>query len=243
MTFLGITWNYADLAIIGIVLLAAIIGFCRGIIINFINFIRLSVGAFLCFFTAENASQPVYEQWVKPKLLEAVSTRVNAAANMEEITDSLNSLTENLPPFIADSISYKGIDFSADSVADSIVNSVLEPVAITLIKAALFLGVFIVFFGITGLIVHAVYKHIRKKDKQRGHTTVLRKTDKLLGLLFGLLKAAVIVLAISAVLMYILELKPALAEENQFWQQISGSTLMQHIKEMNPFNAITEGYI
>lgn len=243
MTILGMTFNYADLAIVGIVLLAAIIGFCRGILMNFINFIRLSVGAFLCFFTAENASQPVYEQWVRPKLLEAVSSRIASAANTEEMTASLNDLTAKLPKFLADTISFREIDFSADSAAETIVNSVLEPVALTLVKAALFLAVFIVFFGLTAIIIFAVKRHIRKKDKERGHTTAIRKTDKLLGLLFGILKAAVIVLAISAVLMYILQLKPELAEGNRFWQQISESTLMLNIKEINPFNAITEGYI
>ncbi len=237
------TFNYADLAIVGIVLLAAVVGFCRGLIINFVNFIRLSVGAFLCFFTAENASQPVYEQWVKPKLLEQVSHHLASAADAEEMSAGLKAFTESLPKFIADNINFQDVDFSAETVAENIVNNVLEPVALACVKAVLFIAVFIVFFGVTWLIIHAVKKHIRKKEKERGHTTVIRKTDKLLGLLFGILKAAVIVLAISAVLMYILQLKPELTEGSRFWQQISDSTLLQYIKEMNPFNAITEGYI
>lgn len=243
MTVFGMTFNYADLAILAIFLIAAVIGFYRGIVMNVINFIRLSVGSFLCFFTAENASQPVYEQWVKPKLVEAVSHHIADAVTTEELTEKLNAYMETLPKVIADNVNLQGLDFSAEDVADSIVTSVFEPVVLFLVKAALFIAVFLVFFGVTWLMIHFVKKALKSKDRERGHTTLLRKTDKFLGLLFGLFKAAVIVLAISSVLVYILQLKPQLAEESQFWSQIGGSTLIENIKEMNPFNAITEGYI
>ena len=243
MTILGTTFNYADLAIVLIFLIAAIVGYCRGIIINIVNFIRLSVGTFLCFFTAENASQPVYERWVKPKLLEAVTEAVSSAANTEEMTANLNTYLEKLPKFIADNIHLEGIDVSAENVAESIVTSVFEPVVLTAVKIALFLAVLVAFFGFTWVVLHIVKRHNKKREAQRGHQSVLRRTDKWLGLLFGILKAAVIVLAISAALLYILQLKPALAEDSNFWSQVSDSSLIAIIKEMNPFNAITEGYI
>ncbi|MBQ9228689.1 MAG: CvpA family protein [Eubacterium sp.] len=243
MTVLGITFNYVDLAIADVVLVAAVIGFCRGIIINIINFIRLSVGAFLCFFVAENACVPVYESLVKPRLVTAVEAHIAAAADPQAIAAQVAEFNGQLPKVIADNVNLDALELSSADIAESIVTSVFEPIVTALVKGVLFIAVFLVFFLLTGVLVHFISKALNKKNKTTGRTSAVRKTDRVLGLLFGILKSCVIVLAIVAVLMYILELKPELAVESRLWEQISSARLVGLINEINPFNAITEGYI
>ena len=243
MTVLGITFNYIDLAIVLIMVIAAIIGFCRGLLINVINFIRISVGIFLCFFISNNAAQPVYDTLVKPRALATINEKIVTSGNIDEIIGNLNSFLASLPKAVASSFNVKSVDITSSDIAQSILQNVFEPALLALVKAALFILVFLVFFIATGIIIYIAQRSSKKRDEKRGHKTIVKKTDKVLGLLFGLLKASVIVLAITSVLMYILSLKPELATGNTFWSSVSTSKLIEIINGINPFNAITEGYI
>jgi len=243
LTILGLTFNYADLAIVLIFVIAAVIGFCRGLLINVINFIRISVGMFLCFFISSNASQPVYESFVKPRVMETINEKIVTSGNIDEIINNLNSVIASLPDYLAAQFNIKSVDLTAADMAQSILENVFEPVLLTLVKAALFIAVFLVFFIATGIIIHIAQRSAKKRDEKRGHETAAKKTDRVLGLLFGLMKAAVIVLALTSVLMYALSLKPELASGNVFWSSVSSSKLIEIINGINPFNAVTEGYI
>ena len=243
MTIFGVTFNYADLAVVGIFLIAAIIGFCRGLLINIVNFIRISVGLFLCFYLSNYGAQPLYEKFIRPRCMEAINEKIVTSGNIDEVISNLNEFTAGLPGFLSSAFNIKSLDITSADIAESIMTGVFEPVLLFLAKAVIFIAVFIVFFLATAVIIRLAVKASKKRDEKRGHQTLAKKTDKLLGLVFGLLKASIIVLAIISVLMYILSLKPELAEQNSFWAQISAGRLIKILNEINPFNAVTEGYI
>lgn len=243
MTIFNYTVNYIDVAVVGVFVLFAFLGYHRGLIINIVNFIRYSVGLFLCFYISENFYMTLYNNYVKVKALAYLNEKVVTSANIDENIKNLQEIGKGLPDFITDTIRFQSINISSENVAESILNNVLEPVLLFISKAAIFLAVFVVFFLITGIILLVVQKAGKKADEKRGKKSVLKKTDKALGAVLGLLKAFVIVLAFTSVMMYILNLADGADNLSPFMAEVHKSTLIKLINEMNPFNAVTEGLI
>lgn len=235
--------NYFDLTVIGITLIALIIGYCRGIIISIVNFIRISVGIFLCFYTSSVFSQPLYDNFVKQRCIDVINEKIVTGANVDEIIANINGVFNSFSLLLSKIVSVKSIDFTSDDLTESILTNVFEPVAMFLIKAAVFLAVFIVFFGLTAFLIHIITKRNKRKNEQRGHESALKKTDRAIGMLFGLLKAAVFVFAITSVLAYILSIKPELGEQSKFFISVSQSKVFELLNGINPFNAVTEGLL
>ena len=243
MTVFGNSVNYIDLMMLGIIIIAALLGWVRGIAVSIINFIRTAVGMFLCFYLANNGSRPLYEAAVKPRLLEYINQKIVTSGNIDEVLGNLNEFTTSFPEFISDALNIKSLNISSTDMADAILTNVFEPIALFLTKVCIFIAVFIIFFGATAIIMHLVSKAKKKKNEKRGRESVLKKTDRLLGVLFGILKAGILVLAFTSVLMYILSLKEELPSDSTFWLQVENSKIIQFINTINPFNAITEGLI
>lgn len=241
MTIFDYTVNYVDAGIVAFILVFALIGYRRGILMTMMNFIRYSLGITLCFYVSSAFSQAAYEAYVRPKCLEIIETQI-VTGNMDETLANLHKFSESLPSFLAGFMKVDSIDVSAKDMAQSILTNVFEPVAITITKVLLFVAVFILFFGITG-IIFSVVKHNRKKKERREGKTPLRMTDKLLGFAFGLLKSGVVVLAFVSILMYVLNLDDNMAEKNAFLTEAANSSLIKYINDINPFNAITEGLL
>ena len=243
MTIFNYTVNLFDVGIVVLILVAAIVGWHRGFAVSIVNFIRYSFGMFLCFYASSNLSQPIYELYVKQRLVTMINEKIVVSNNIDETINNLNSYIKNLPPVIANTVNLKGIDISSSDNTESILTNIFEPFVLVLIKIAVFLGVMIVFFGITGLILGIISHHMKKKDKKRGGSSPLKKTDKALGLVFGIVKSFIIILAISAVLMYFIDLDEKVINDTAFFKEASESTLLKGISEINPFNAITEGLL
>ena len=243
MTIFNYTVNYIDIALVAIVIAAMIIGYHRGLIINIVRFVRAAVGTFLCFFLSNHLAVPLYETKIKQNLLEAINQQIVTTTNMDTTMKNLNDYVATLPEFIAKNIDTTALKLSSADVAQAILTNVFEPIVMVLLKVAIFIATFIVFFGITGIIILVAQRVSKKRDEKRGKQTVVKKTDKLLGMLFGLLKSFIIVLAVSAALMYILSVQEDAAPLSGFMTEVSQSTLMKLLDSINPFNAITEGLL
>lgn len=242
MTIFNYTVNYIDVALVAIVAAAMIIGYHRGLIINVVRFIRASVGTFLCFYLSNHLAVPLYEAKIKQNLLEAINQKI-VASNVTSTMTNLNDYVATLPEFISKNIDTTGLKLSSADMAQTILTNVFEPVVLVLVKIAIFVATFIVFFGITGIIIQIAQHISKKRDEKRGRQTVVKKTDKLLGMLFGLLKSFVIVLAISAALMYILSIQEDTQQLSGFMTEVSQSALLRLLDGINPFNALTEGLL
>lgn len=242
MTIFNYTINYIDVALVAIMLLAGIIGYFRGIIISVVNFIRAAVGMFLCFYLSNNLALPIYEGYFRQRALNMINEKIVTSGNIDEVIANLNDYMASLPEFISKSVDYQSINISSTDIARSILTGVFEPIILVLLKIVIFIAVFIIFFGATAIIIAIVRKMSRKREEKNGKKSVLKKTDMAFGAVFGLLKAFILVLAITSVLMYILSVKEETGL-NGFLTEVKNSSLINLINDINPFNAVTEGLI
>lgn len=244
MTIFNYTVNYIDLIIVGIMILFAIIGSYRGIFLTIVNFIRFVLGMFLCVFTSTTYSKPIYDTFLKEKIISWVNDKIIVSNNLEDISSKMNDALSSMPEFVLNSMNLKpsALDkvLDTDKLAVSITNTYLEPIAIGIIKVALFLAVFILFFALTGLVISLIRKHNKKKREENNKHT-LKDIDRIIGCVFGLLKGAVVVFAfVSIVNDVICNFDYA---SSQFLTTANNSILFNEIVNFNPFNFITEGII
>ena len=242
MTIFNYTVNYVDIGIAAIFLLLALIGYHRGLIINVVNFIRYTVGLFLCFYLSHNLYLPLYEVYVRERALQYIQEKLIVDTNLDATLQNLQEFGNSLPVFLQNSFSTEALTLSSDDLAQTILVNVFEPLLFTVLKAAIFIAVFLLFFGATGLLIRVAQRRSRKKEEKNGKKSVLKKTDKLLGGVLGIMKAAVIVLAITSVLVYYQELNESDAP-SAFMQEVQSSSILQILDSINPFNTVTEGLI
>ena len=243
MTIFNYVVNYVDIALVAILLIFIIIGYCRGLLINVVNFLRWSIGLFLCFFLSENLSELVYNSFVKPKALDVINKDIVTSSNIDEILNNLQKFAKDLPKELTGSIDFSKLNVSGDDIANEILQNYFEGILMFLTKAAIFIAVFIVFFLITGIIILIVRKSSKKKEELRGKKSALKKTDKFLGLCLGVLKGVLVVFAVSSVLMIALSFYDDEQQMSSFIKEVSNSQLLRLIDEINPFNAITKGLL
>ncbi|MFR5876838.1 MAG: CvpA family protein [Eubacterium sp.] len=243
MTIFNYTVNYIDIALAAIFLIFTFAGYKRGLFITLINFVRYALGFSLCFYLSDNLTQPVYDNFIRERMLEMINQKIATSANIDEILANLQNFASSLPDFISNGLSVESLSISNEEIAQSLLTNVFEPIILAVTKGAVFAAVFIVFFLSTGLIIHFIRKSSRRRDEKKGRKSTLKKTDKLFGALFGALKSFIVILAITSILMFVLEVSENMAESNAFLTEVSNSRLLERIDTINPFNAITEGLI
>lgn len=237
MTIFNYTVNYVDVAIIGILLLALLVGYSKGIIITIINFIRYSFGLFLCMFVSDRYTQVFYENCVKEKIVNKLSEQVVTSSNIDEIINNLTSSVDKLPSLIKNNVDLSSFTVSAHSdIANSIADNVFEPVALVAVKILLFLLTFIVFFGLTGLILHLLRRRSNKKQKEKGKKSGLKTIDKIFGGIFGLLKGALIVFVFVSLFEVLLDFN--IFKDNAIMNEVTSSSLYNLLLNINPFDII-----
>lgn len=236
LTIFNYTVNYIDVIIVGIVLLFSVVGYSRGLFVTLLNFVRYVFGFSLCTFAANKFSQPVYDGFVKEKIVDELSKKVVTSANVDEIFDNLKNFVNSTPEIIKDNIDLTSLPLkSGDDIAVTISDSVFQPIALIIVKALIFVGVGILFFGITGIII-SIINHHKKKNKDKKN--VLKTTDRILGSILGIVKGAFIVFVFVSIVSFVTEIDSV--AKNSFFVEAQNSTLFNYILNINPFNIITE---
>lgn len=241
MTIFNYTVNYVDLIIVGIFLFFGFVGLNKGIFITLINFIRYVVGFSACMISADRLPQPIYDNYLKERVVDAVNQKIVTSSNIDEIMDNFNSVINSLPNIVKNNIDLTSLKLSSNNISQNITNEVFEPVIIVFLKVIIFIVIFALFFGITG----AVISHIRRKNKNKRKENKKKSfvvfMDRLIGFLFGFLKGALVVFVFVSAVTSLLGV-PNIAD-NQFLQTAANSQLYQLLLNYNPFNVITEGII
>lgn len=239
MTIFNYTVNYVDLIIVGIFLFFGFVGLNKGIFITLINFIRYVVGLSACMISADRLPQPIYDNYLKERVVDAVNQKIVTSSNIDEIMDNFNSFINSLPNIVKNNIDLTSLKLSSNNISQNITNEVFEPVIIVFLKVIIFIVIFALFFGITG----AVISHIRRKNKRKENKkkSFVVFMDRLIGFLFGFLKGALVVFVFVSAVTSLLGV-PNIAD-NQFLQTAANSQLYQLLLNYNPFNVITEGII
>lgn len=241
MTIFNYTVNGIDVAFAVIMILSAVICYRRGFVVNLLGFIKWSVGLFLCFFVSSYYSQSVYDTFVKPRALEYINQKIVTSSNVDEILANLNTMQAHMPKLFAQFFDFSNLKLSSGDISQSLLENVFQPALISITKIVLFIAVFIVFFTVMGLIILAVQRHNKKKDREGD--SKLRTADKILGLLLGIIKGAIVIFAIASVICLTAELFEDNSQHAEFVKYVGGSELIKIIKEINPFNALTEGIL
>lgn len=242
MTIFNYTLNYVDVIIVGVLLLAFFVGYAKGILITLVNLIRYSVGLFLCMFVANGYYEMFYNSFVKERIVNKLSTQVVTSANIDEILANLNTTVNSLPSFVKKGIDITSLSFSSgDDIASIIAENVFQPIALVIVKILLFVLTFVVFFGLTGLIIHGIRKRNSKKRSESRHKSKLKTVDRIFGGLFGLVKGALIVFIFVSAVGAISQIDSF--RDNAFISTALNSSLYNYLLDVNPFNLITEGIL
>lgn len=242
MTIFNYTLNYVDVIIVGILLLTFFVGYAKGILITLVNLIRYSVGLFLCMFVANGYYEMFYNSFVKERIVNKLSTQVVTSANIDEILANLNTTVNSLPSFVKKGIDISSLSFSSgDDIASIIAENVFQPIALIIVKVLLFVLTFVVFFGLTGFIIHVIRKHNSKNRSESRHKSKLKTIDRIFGGLFGFVKGALIVFIFVSAVGAISQIDSF--RDNAFVSTALNSSLYNYLLDVNPFNLITEGIL
>lgn len=241
MTIFNYTVNYVDLIIVGILLVFGIVGQQRGLFITLVNFIRYVLGFSLCMFSTDRLSKPIYDNFLQERVQNTVNEKIVTSSNIDEIMANINNAVDSLPNYIKNSIDVSSLKLSSNNISQNITNELFEPVIIGILKVLIFIVVFVLFFGITGAFIHHIRRKNKDKRKENKKKSFTVFTDRFLGLIFGMLKGALVVFVFVSVITYLLGV-PNFAN-NQFLKTAADSQLYQLLLNYNPFNVITEGII
>ena len=236
MTIFNYTVNYIDVIVVGIVLLFSIVGYSRGLFVTLLNFLRYVFGFSICTFSANKFTQPVYDGFVKEKIVDQLSKKVVTSTNVDEIFDNLKNFVDSTPEIIKNNLNLTSLPLkTGDDIATTISDSVFQPIALVIIKGLIFVVVGILFFGITGIIISAIKNH-KKKNKDKKN--VLKTSDRILGGILGIVKGVFIVFVFVSIVTFVSEIDSI--AKNSFFVEAQNSTLFNYILNINPFNIITE---
>lgn len=241
MTIFNYTVNYVDLIIVGIFLLFGFVGLNKGIFITLINFIRYVVGLSACMISADRLPQPIYDNYLKERVVDAVNQKIVTSSNIDEIMDNFNSVINSLPNIVKNNIDLTSLKLSSNNISQNITNEVFEPVIIVFLKVIIFIVIFALFFGITGAVISHIRRKNKNKRKESNKKSFVVFMDRLIGFFFGILKGALVVFVFVSAVTSLLGV-PNIAD-NQFLQTAANSQLYQLLLNYNPFNVITEGII
>ena len=170
--------NYVDVALALIIVAYIISGWKRGFFITVLNFVRYAFGFALCFYISDNSAQAVYDDYVKERALERINEKIVTSDKAPQLLENLQQAVNALPKDIAGSLDISSVNLSSKNVSQEILDNLFKPILMFLTQAALFVAVFIVFFGATAVIMYYV-KRAKKRRRKKEKKAALRQRKKL----------------------------------------------------------------
>ena len=218
--------NYVDLVLILLTALIIFVSTRRGILISLVSMLRVFLGVPLAFFVSGKYNELIYDSFVRTAVITALQNKMKEKSGLEELLSNIRDTAESLPEIISQNLDLFALSrLSVKNAAEYIEHNVARPIGLLAVEITLFLAVFIVIMIVTGIIIHLL-KIRNKKDK-----TPLRKTDMLFGGIFGALKSAVIVIALSALSAMLLDIVPKDYAANDFVTQLEGSRIIGFVNQ------------
>ncbi len=230
-----------DLIVLAVVAVTVFIGYRRGFIRTIIQLLGCVVAFALALSLSATVSNYVYDDLMRDGLHEKIETAwndtiVEGAANT--ITEQVDSMLETLPPFLTATLDTEtlvdGIMGSANvntgaSVADYLVDDMLRPVIVAVLRFVSFLVLYLVLMLVIRLLEKLVTPLIK--------LPLIRQTDGTLGAVIGLLKGVVF----AMVAVTIMQLIAASATSGPFTQEnLDNSLLAGWLSEINPLSSVLQ---
>ena len=217
--------NIVDIVLIVLVLLIILHGYFKGFLVSVLSLARYVLGIPLCYFLAKNGSEPLYNALLRESISASVAQTVEGTGldgAISGIRESVNGFPEALKNAV--DLSFLN-NISAANATQGIMQNVVDPVAILIMKIVLFIVIAIIFFVVTGILLALVDKASKKEDAP------FKDTNKFLGAALGAVKAIVIIIAVAAVANFLVV---HFAGSGGFIDQLESSSVIGFINKFNP---------
>lgn len=220
-----IKMNVIDLALLCIAVIMMISGAKKGILVSLLGTVRFFVGIPLSFAVSDRYYRLIYDGYVRDVIYKSVIDKINSQANIEGYIAQLNEKLQSFPVVTKGNLDMSALSsFSNKDLAVYVTDTLLKPIAESVVKAAVFAVVLLVFYLLTGVIIGLIRK-IRKSKK-----APLRRTGGFLGGVFGLVKAAGLVFVLCTVF----DLIVSTGVQGEFVKLLSESLAVEFVGKINP---------
>lgn len=224
--------NYIDIFFLVLFVLMIISAYQRGFLKSLISFVRFAVVMPISFYVSDKYCLPIYTNYVKDTAFQKITEGIQNSADIDVYVSSIKDSVSDLPFNLGEIVDLSFLDSaSTSSFANGILNNIVEPIAIIIIKFLLFVLTLVAFYVITWIIVKAIDGIIKSKRFP------FRKADKFLGAVLGVAKAIIAVIAISAIFAFIVEINAG-NTESQFISQLNSSLILEFVNKYNPILSI-----
>lgn len=224
--------NYIDIFFLVLFVLMIISAYQRGFLKSLISFVRFAVVMPISFYVSDKYCLPIYTNYVKDTAFQKITEGIQNSADIDVYVSSIKDSVSDLPFNLGEIVDLSFLDSaSTSSFANCILNNIVEPIAIIIIKFLLFVLTLVAFYVITWIIVKAIDGIIKSKRFP------FKKADKFLGAVLGVAKAIMAVIAISAIFAFILEINAG-NTESQFISQLNSSLILEFVNKYNPILSI-----
>ncbi|MBQ3258987.1 MAG: CvpA family protein [Clostridia bacterium] len=229
-----------DAIVVVIVAVAAIVGYRRGFIRTIIQLAGCIIAFILALSLSATVSTVVYDGLLRDGLHEKIETTwsetvVEGAA--QTLTEQTQAVFDTLPTFVQTALDTEtitqgiqdsvGNDHTGTAVADYLVDDLIRPVMVAVIRFVAFL----LLFAILMIVIRLLEKLLKPITK----LPLVRQTDGLLGTVVGLAKGAVFAL----VAVTIMQLIAAGTTTGPFTQKnLDNSVVAGWIAQINPLSAV-----
>ena len=215
--------NYLDIGFLALAMLIVYGAWRRGLFVSLLSLVRAVLGVAVGYFAGIKYSQPIYSDYIKRPLTDKITAQIEQSS-AQEFLNSASESAKALSPSFSDSQNeilkaLEGMSSPAE-ISQKLVDSFLEPVVLTIVKAALFFVCLFVISLIFGVIISfAEKRHKSTKEK------AANKFNSFLGALFGFAKALISIYIIASLLLLLVDFIPSLDEN--FIQLVKQSRVVQ----------------
>lgn len=225
-----------DVIVIALAALFVIIGTARGAARTVLSLLFSFLSYSAALMLGEYLAGALYQSVIKGSIIESVSSSVTqyAGSTVSSAVDALPSLIRSLFSLSGESLDAAvsaGVDNLADAAATT-VESALEPIITSWLS---FIFIMVIFFIISFLLRHFA---MRPAVKLIENMPVVRKLNRFLGGVFGLLEAVVVICILA---FFLKILVPYLSGENFLLSEstIYNSVIFYHFYNGNIFTALS----
>ncbi len=220
--------NILDLILIFIIAATVAASYSRGFVLSLVSLVRYAVGMPVAFFVADRYNMVIYSRFVRDEAVSRVSQAIQSSADINGFASSVREAVDSLPFGMSGIVDLSFLDnISSANITEGVVNNIVEPVACVIIKIALFI-LTMVAFSLLAWIISRLIKGLEKIKN-----IPFKKTNKLLGAVFGAVKAVLVLAVLCAVLVFVKDYIFA-SSQNEFVNQVNSSTIVEFVNKINP---------
>ncbi len=224
---------FADLLLIGVILIFVISGMKRGFTRTLLSFAARIISVVVAAFLSKNFAPIVYNSYLQEGVLKSIKTQLDANFTTT-LSDQIAAVTESIPTSLLKISEMFGVntatfeeqianaDISGD-IALALEQNIAAPIILLICRIIIFVIISTLASFVLGFIVNAVCKVVS--------LPVLRTANKILGAALGLINGVICALIIS----YVCVIVSGLIDNSEFSQFVLSSQLIKVFTNISLF--------